>query len=45
MKYDINKHSAPKMPSLGKGTEMILRPQKTCMNPSFRCFSLSLTHT
>ena len=23
MKYDISKHSFPKMPSLGKGTEMM----------------------
>ena len=48
MKYDITKHSAPKMPTLGKGTEYvkILPPgaQNTCKNPLFRCFSLFSEH-
>ena len=49
MKYDISKATAPAMPHLGKGTECIKllcsRHQKTCRNPSFRCFTYSLrTH-
>ena len=48
MKYDITKNKAPEMPNLGKGTECIKlrsqRPQKTCTNPSFRCFSPHLPH-
>ena len=45
MKYEISKATAPAMPNLGKGTEISnccsRRPQKTCTNPSFRCFSQS----
>ena len=48
MRYDISKHKAPEMPKLGKGTECIKysshRPQKICMNPSFRYFSAHLAH-
>ena len=49
MRYDISKQTAPVMPTLGKGTEcinlLLRRPQKTCTNPLFRCFSLFLAHT
>ena len=49
MKYEISKATAPAMPNLGKGTEclkfLLRRPQKTCMNPLFRCFSPSLART
>ncbi len=46
--YDIIKHSAPKMLTLGKGTEYVkILPsgaQNTCKNPLFRCFSLFSEH-
>ena len=49
MRYDISKRKTPEMPNLGKGTECLKlrsqRPQKTCTNPSFRCFSPLLAHT
>ena len=49
MKYDISKSTAPTMPNLGKGTKcikfLLKEAQKACVNPWFRCFSLSLAHT
>ena len=43
MSYDTTKKSAPKMPSLGTGTEcvnlLLFRPQKTCEKPLFPMLS------
>ena len=48
MKYDISKSKAPEMPNLERGQNAAnycsKRPQKTCLNPCFRCFSLLLAH-
>ena len=49
MKYDISKASALRCRTSEKGQKASksssLRPQKTCTNPSFRCFSLFLGRT
>ena len=51
MTYNIFSSTAPAMPKPAKGTEIVKlllyshRYQKTCLNPWFRCFSLSLAHT
>ena len=49
MKYDITKHTTPKMPTLGKRTKSpkktSFRPQKTYIYPLFRCFFPLLAHT
>ena len=48
MKYDILNSMAPKKPTLGIGQRLSFfgskKPQKTCVNPFFRCFSLYLAH-
>ena len=48
MKYDITKHSAPKMPTLKSVTECVqIQPSqasKDTQNPSFRCFFSHLEH-
>ena len=49
MKYDITKHTAPKMPTLGNGTEcirlLLSQASKDCTTPSFRCSFPSSGHT
>lgn len=49
MKYDITKKTAPAMPNLGRGTEIVKillsQTSNDMHEPSFRCFSLYLAHT
>lgn len=49
MKYDISKALRLRCPSWARGQNVAKfcsqRPQKTCFDPWFRCFSLSLAHT
>ena len=48
MKYDITKPTAPKMPTLGKGTEciklLLTQALKTCFTPGSDAFPPLLVH-